>query len=166
MNKSLFTVLVLILGLKVSAQNGNNFLLLTPDTTVVTRAFPSIGLDSRLSLIDGNFVAFKGVRLGVRFGAKRHRLTAAYRWFSYDDDIGLLDAATIINPRYITQLEANYYSLSYQHIFVDKYRYAFGATFDVGLGGVYNDGLSYVENLNVFKKAEKFIPVQLGVYGE
>ncbi|MDP5120718.1 MAG: hypothetical protein NWQ46_03930 [Spirosomaceae bacterium] len=166
MCKTLFIFLVSICFLTATAQNDKSNLLFSPDTTVVTRAFPSIGLDNRLSFIDGRLTTFTGVRAGIRFGAKRHRLTAAYRWFSYADDTGLFDVATIINPRYITQLEANYYSLSYQHILIDKYRYAFGATFDVGLGAAYDEDLSYFQNLNIFKKPRKFVPIQVGIYSE
>ncbi|MFB0907632.1 MAG: hypothetical protein ACJAVP_003570 [Spirosomataceae bacterium] len=166
MRKTLLLILILIYHLGVQAQNDKLPIFFIPDTTVVYRTFPSIGIDNRLSFIDGNSVAFKGVRAGVRFGAKRHRLTFAYRWFSFADDIGLLKPRTILNPRYINQLEAFYYSLSYQHILLDKYRYAIGTTFDIGLGATYNKDIPYFENLNVFNKPDKFVPIQLGVYGE
>jgi hypothetical protein len=166
MRKNLFLILALVGYLEVHAQNHKLPIFFVPDTTVVERIFPSVGWDNRLSLVESSPVAFKGVRAGIRFGAKRHRLTFAYRWFSFADDIGLLDSRTVLNPRYVNQLDAFYYSLSYQHILIDNYRYAIGTTFDLGLGAMYDEEVSYFGNLNVFKQPDKFVPIQLGVYGE
>lgn len=154
---------------QTNAQESKFRYFFSPDTTVVTKVFPSIGWDTRLSFIGGETVAFKGVRLGVRFGKKSHRLTAAYRWFSFSENIGLLnydDLTKPINPRYFNQIDGYFYTLSYQHIILDTYRFAFGATADIGIGANYDDTLPFGENINIFSRKDRFTPLQLGIYGE
>lgn len=162
-------LLTCFIFLPAIAQENSTCYLLTPDTTVVTRIFPSIGWDTRLSFINNEKVAFKGVRLGVRFGKHRNRLTAGYRWFTFVDNVGLLNYDNIsrpINSRYFNEIAGFYYTISYQHILFETYRFAFGGIADIGWGATYDDELSYGQNINIFKRKNRFVPLQFGLYSE
>ncbi len=157
-------------NLQTTGQPSKFRYFISPDTSViVTQVLPSFGWDTRLSFISADKVAFKGVRVGIRLGKKRHRLTASYRWFSFAEHIGLLREPWYrmsINPRYFTQLDGFFYAISYQHIFFDTYRFAGGVVTDLGLGATYNETLSFRENTQIFKRSDRFVPCQLGIYGE
>lgn len=171
MKKKLCLAFIILLTMRYQTVAQRNFLayLFSPDTTVVTRTFPSVGLDSRLSIFGSEAVSFKGVRAGIRFGKNRNRLTVSYRWFSFQDNVGLVnykDLARPLNRRYFAEFDGYFYALSYQHIFVDSYRFALGATTDIAIGAGRDDALSFAENINIFNRTDKFVPVQLGVYTE
>lgn len=163
-------LLCIFVDLKTTGQPSKFRYFISPDTSVVvTQVLPSLGWDTRLSFISADKIAFKGVRVGIRLGEKRHRLTASYRWFSFAEHIGLLREPWYrmrINPRYFTQQDGFFYGISYQHILLDTYRFALGVVTDLGWGATYNEALSFRENTQIFKRNDRFIPCQLGIYGE
>lgn len=166
---NLLIILLLISTKFILGQQKKVAYYFTPDTTVVKSIFPSVGWDTRFSFIEKGVDSFKGVRVGVRFGKNRNRLTVAYRWFSFEENIGLLNYKNLrklINPRYFSEANGYFYVLSYQHIALDTYRFAIGVTTDIGLGASYEDSLPLRENINIFKRNNKFVPIQLGVYTE
>lgn len=134
-------VLIYCLGVQTQSKELPPFFI--PDTTAID---PSISLGNRVSFINGNPGALKA------FGWKSvsGRSDTGSPLFTSDFRLRKVLAYSIPNLQYLNQLNAFYYSLSYRHILVDKYRYGIGITFTVGLGATYDDKIPYLENLNTF----------------
>lgn len=141
-----------------------------PDMDTSGRAVPTISWDPRISLVDNKRVTVWGVSSGVIFGKKRHHVSLGYYWMNLNSTTRLInlrkEEAKLINLDYYTKTDLFYFNLIYWPNVINSRRFRLSTPVEVGIGATNNEGTSLVNDLQIWKNKQYFIPVQAGLYAE
>ncbi|MCA0364881.1 MAG: hypothetical protein LCH67_12625 [Bacteroidetes bacterium] len=161
--------LAFLLPLCVHAQKKLPFLL-TPDTTRFTKVDWTMNLDTRSSYADDKFVNIIGVNTGIAVGKKRSEITLGYYWVNYNTLLRFIDfkknAAKLVNIDYYDRTNLYYLSLMYFPYLINNYRWKFSIPVEVGVGSQNTTHSSIVNDFEIWKKNNWFVPVQAGLFVE
>lgn len=158
-----------LLSLKTIAQNP------LPDSVIVTypdslrpRLSYAINWDARSSIIKEQRVNIWGVNTGIIIGHKRNQITVGYYWLNFNSYLRLLDlrksAAKRVNLDYYTKTDLYFFSLMYWKNFVNNKRWRVSVPFEIGIGATKNENIGLLNEIQIWKRKDYFMPVQAGVY--
>jgi hypothetical protein len=141
--------------------------LLTPDTTLNSKVSVALKLDTRNSFSNSKFVNINGVSGGISFGRKRSKLLLGYYWANYKSNLRFIDfsknRAALINLDYYTKIDLHYFNLMYYHYLINSYRWQLSFPVEVGIGTGDVSQESFGSDLQIWKKEDLFVPLQLGL---
>jgi len=147
----------------------------TTDSVKVKKAYPqktgvgiALNWDARNSFIKDKKVNVFGFNTGIVFGKKRSQITVGYYWMSLNTYQRLLDFskknAVTINLDYYTKTDLYYFNLMYWVNLVETRRWRFSIPLEVGVGTTKNQGTGIIDDIQIWKRNDFFIPVQSGLY--
>lgn len=162
-------LLLWILPLNTIAQNP------LPDSVIVTypdslrpRLSYAINWDARSSIIKEQRVNIWGVNTGIILGRKRNQITMGYYWLNFNSYLRLLDlrktAAKRVNLDYYTKTDLYFFSLMYWKNFINNKRWRVSMPFEMGIGATRNENVGLLNEIQIWKRKDYFIPIQVGVY--
>ena len=130
----------------------------------------AINWDARSSLIEHKPVNIWGVNTGIYYGKKKHQLTFGYYWLSLNGYQRLIDfrksAAKRVNLGYYTKTDLFYFSMMFWHNLINTKRFRVAIPLEVGIGATTNSANTFVNDIQLWKRNDVIIPIQLGLYGE
>jgi hypothetical protein len=146
-----------------------------PDTVLVTypdslkpRLSYAINWDARSSFVENRRVNIWGVNTGVIVGRKRNQITAGYYWMNFNSYLRLLDlrkkAAKRVNIDYYTRTDLYFFSLMYWKNFVNNKRWRISIPIEIGIGATKNAEVSLLNEIQIWKRKDYFMPLQAGLY--
>lgn len=141
-----------------------------PDLDTSRRAEPNVSWDPRLSLIDRKQVTIWGVNSGVLFGKKRHQVSLGYYWMNLNSTLQLInlrkEEAKLINLDYYTKTDLFYFSLIYWPNLINTKRFRVSTPIEMGIGATSNEETKLINDLQIWKSKQYFLPLQAGAYAE
>jgi hypothetical protein len=147
-----FRILTLLIGIhllsfwETKAQDKLHFLL-EPDTTVFTRPDLTLYFDGRNSFVKHTNVTINSINAGVVFGKRRHELTLGYSWVRKDQEL-------------------YYLNLMYLPYLFYTPRWHIAMPVEIGIGSSDTTNTSFIKEIEIWKKDDWFVPLQLGIYTE
>ena len=128
----------------------------------------AINWDARSSFVADRQVNIWGVNTGIVVGRKRNQITVGYYWMNLNSSLRLLDlrkqTAKRVNLDYYTKTDLFFFSLMYWKNFVNNKRWRISLPIEVGIGATKNQGISLLDEIQVWKRKDYFMPVQAGLY--
>jgi hypothetical protein len=168
-NRTLLLFHLLILPLCLVAQKKLPFLL-TPDTTRFTKVDWALNLDTRSSYANQKFVNIIGVNSGIAMGRKRSEITIGYYWVNFNSLLRFIDlqknASRLVNLDYYNRTNLYYLNLMYFPYLINNQRWNFSLPIEIGIGSQNTTRTSLLNDLEIWKKNNWFVPVQAGIYVE
>ncbi len=136
--------------------------------TLLTKLSYTINWDARSSIIGEQRVNIWGVNTGIILGKKRHQLTVGYYWLNFNSYLRLLDlrkkAAKRVNIDYYTKTDLYFFSLMYWPNLINSKRWRVSIPIEVGIGTTKNQGVGLLDEIQIWKRKDYFLPVQAGLY--
>lgn len=129
-----------------------------------------LSLDARSTIIDRRHLNVNGIKTGIGFGNKGHKVTVGYYWLNYGSKQRLINwrkrLAESINLSYYTKTDVRFVSFAYWYPLYNKKKWVVSFPAEVGLGqetAAYRQisGNEYLGTIDSF-----FYPYQIGVYAE
>lgn len=128
----------------------------------------AINWDARSSFVADRQVNIWGVNTGIVVGRKRNQITVGYYWMNLNSSLRLLDlrkqTAKRVNLDYYTKTDLFFFSLMYWKNFVNNKRWRISLPIEIGIGATKNQGISLLDEIQVWKRKDYFMPVQAGLY--
>ncbi|GGD83465.1 hypothetical protein GCM10011514_54410 [Emticicia aquatilis] len=128
----------------------------------------AINWDARSSIIKEKRVNIWGVNTGIIIGRKRNQITVGYYWLNFNSYLRLLDlrksAAKRVNLDYYTKTDLYFFSLMYWKNFVNNKRWRVSMPVEVGIGATKNENVGLLNEIQIWKRKDYFMPIQAGVY--
>jgi len=140
------------------------------DTSSITKAAFLFNLDSRNTFINHKRINIWGLRAGVSFGKKSHRLTLGYYWLGYNASHNLIRWKKMLSPTInlanIRQTDVQFLSLAYWYPILKTPKWIVSAPVEIGIGKQSSHYKDFFEDLIMRRKERYFQPFQLGLYAE
>ncbi len=128
----------------------------------------TINWDSRSSIIKDRRVNIWGVNTGIIVGKKRNEITLGYYWMNFNSYLRLLDfrkkAAKRVNIDYYTKTDLYFFSLMYWKNIINDQKWLVSVPMEVGIGATKNAGVNLFNEIQIWKRKDYFVPVQIGLY--
>ncbi|CAH0994662.1 hypothetical protein EMA8858_00774 [Emticicia aquatica] len=157
----------MLLCSEVFAQINDSVLVKQPDTLRARLSY-AINWDARSSIIKAKNVNIWGVNSGIIIGKKRNQITLGYYWLNLNSYLRLLDlrksAAKRVNIDYYTKTDIYFFSLMYWKNFVNNRNWQLSVPIEVGIGATKNQGVGLFDEIQIWKRKDYFIPIQVGLY--
>jgi hypothetical protein len=156
-------------SLKVIAQTplSDSIIVTYPDSNRPRLSY-AINWDARSSIIKEQRVNIWGVNTGIIVGLKRNQITIGYYWLNFNSYKRLLDlrksAAKRVNLDYYTKTDLYFFSLMYWKNFVNNKRWRISVPFEIGIGATNNKNVGLLNEIQIWKRKDYFMPIQAGVY--
>lgn len=139
-----------------------------------TSSTPKVGLlfnfDSRNTYIQNKHFNIWGLRAGLSFGKKSHRITLGYYWMGYDATKSILRWHKVLSPRInlasITQTDVQFLSLAYWYPVLKTKKWTLLAPVEFGIGKQSSHYKDFFEDIFMRRKERYFQPFQVGIYAE
>ncbi len=152
---------------KVFAQVADTVIVSYPDSLRPKVSY-AINWDSRNSIVANKQINIWGVNTGISVGRKRNQITVGYYWMTFNSYLRLLDlrkkAAKRVNLDYYTQTDLYFFSLMYWKNFINNKRWRISMPVEIGIGATKNQGISLLDEIQIWKRKDYFIPIQVGLY--
>jgi len=142
------------------------------DTSLILKYKPAFlfNLDSRNTFIDHKRINIWGLRAGISFGKKLHRITLGYYWLGYNGSHNLIHwrkgFSPTINLSNMKQTDVQFLSLAYWFPVLKTPKWTLLAPVEIGLGKQSSHYKDFFEDLIMRRKERYFQPFQLGFYAE
>lgn len=140
----------------------------TSATTKKPAAF-LFNFDARNTFIDRKHINIWGLRAGVSFGKKSHRITAGYYWLSYNSK-NLIQWKNALTPTVsfspLRQTDVQFISLAYWYPVLKTKKWTLLAPVEFGIGKKSSHYKDFFEDLLMRRKERYFQPFQAGLYAE
>lgn len=140
------------------------------DTSSTKNVSPLFNFDSRNTFINRKHINIWGLRAGMSFGKKSHRITLGYYWLSYRASPDLIRWPKMFSPRInmasITQTDVQFLSLAYWYPVLKTPKWTLLAPVEFGLGKQSSHYKEFFEDILSRKKERYFQPFQVGIYAE
>ena len=140
------------------------------DSSATKKAAFLFNLDSRNTFIDHKHINIWGVRAGVSFGKKLHRLTLGYYWLGYNGSHSVIRFRKMFSPTIhlssIRQTDVQFVSLAYWYPILKTPKWILSAPVEIGLGKESSHYKDFFEDLIMRRRERYFQPFQLGIYAE
>jgi len=140
------------------------------DTLSTKKAGLLFNLDSRHTYINRKHINIWGLRAGISFGKKLHRITLGYYWMGYRASPDLIRWPKMFAPRInmasITQTDVQFISLAYWYPVLKTPKWTLLAPVEFGLGKQSSHYKDFFEDILMRKKERYFQPFQIGFYAE
>ena len=160
-------LLLLLFCSKVFAQVADSVIVSHSDS-LRPKLGIAINWDARSSFVADRQVNIWGVNTGIVVGRKRNQITVGYYWMNLNSSLRLLDlrkqTAKRVNLDYYTKTDLFFFSLMYWKNFVNNKRWRISLPIEVGIGATKNQGISLLDEIQVWKRKDYFMPVQAGLY--
>ncbi len=128
----------------------------------------ALNWDARSSFLGDKAVNIWGVNTGVIVGKKRHQMTFGYYWLTTNAIARLIDfrksAARLLNLDYYTKTDLFYFNFMYWHNFIETPRWRVSLPVEIGVGSTRNAKNSLLNDYQLWKRNDFFIPIQSGLY--
>lgn len=152
---------------KIFAQVADSVIVSSPDSLRPKLSY-AINWDSRNSIIANKQVNIWGVNTGITVGRKRNQITVGYYWMNFNSYLRLLDlrkkAAKRVNLDYYTRTDLYFFSLMYWKNFINNKRWKISVPVEIGIGATKNQEVSLLDEVQIWKRKDYFMPVQAGLY--
>ncbi len=152
---------------KTFAQVADTVIVSYPDSLRPKLSY-AINWDARSSIIANKQVNVWGVNTGIIIGRKRNQITVGYYWMNFNSYLQLLDlrkkAAKRVNLDYYTKTDLYFFSLMYWKNFVNNKRWRISLPIEIGIGATKNQEVSLLNEIQIWKRKDYFMPVQAGLY--
>ena len=128
----------------------------------------AINWDSRSSFVENKRVNIWGVNMGISVGKKRNQITVGYYWMALNSYLRLFDlrkkATKRVNLDYYTRTDLYFFNLLYRKNFINNKRWRISMPVEIGIGTVKNQEMSLLNEIQIWKRKDYFIPIQAGLY--
>jgi len=140
------------------------------DTTRTSKASFIFNLDSRNTYLNHKRINIWGVRTGLSFGKKSHRITLGYYWLGYSASQNLIRWKKVLSPSIhltnIRQTDVQFLSLAYWYPILKTSKWILSAPVEIGIGKQSSHYKDFFEDLIMRRKERYFQPFQVGLYAE
>ena len=127
-----------------------------------------INWDARTSFVETKRVNIWGVNTGISVGKKNNQITVGYYWMALNSSLRLLDlrkkAAKRVNLDYYARTDMYFFNLMYSKNFINTKRWRISMPVELGIGTIKNQGISLLDEIQIWKRKDFFIPIQTGLY--
>ena len=139
-------------------------------TCSTTKTAFLFNLDSRNTFINHKRINIWGLRAGVSFGKRQHRLTLGYYWLGYNASNNLIRWKKVLSPTIdldkIRQTDVQFLSLAYWYPILKTPKWILSAPVEIGIGKKSSHYKDFFEDLIMRRRERYFQPFQLGLYAE
>jgi len=140
------------------------------DTSLTAKPAFLFNLDSRNTFINHKRINIWGLRAGVSFGKRQHRLTLGYYWLGYNASHNLIRWKKMLSPTInidnIRQTDVQFLSLAYWYPILKTPKWILSVPVEIGIGKKSSHYKDFFEDLIMRRKERYFQPFQLGLYAE